>query len=439
MSTATSPEIARWTPELRSWLDAAAREAGFALAGVASIPASLDDAAAQRFSDWIERGHAGEMEYLKRRDESGTLLRGSVSAAFPWARSVIVCALDYNSGSVRSIDSCPPTAGWIARYAWSGYATGSGEASSADYHDDLLARLRRIESGLIAQTSCDTRCYVDTGPLVERNVAAGAGIGWIGKNTCLISQELGSWLLLGVILTSLPLEECDGASHATGTANPIALPAADRCGTCTRCIDACPTGALLGTRSATAPREMDASRCIAYLTIEKKGEIAEELRAPIGRNVFGCDICQEVCPWNGKAAAAHDAAQALRTEASGTTMQPRAELVNPDLSWLAEMDSREFRRRFRGSPLERTGRKRMLRNVAIAMGNSGDRSFIPKLEEWIAAYRGDHPNDVAICNAAVWAREKIVAREAGANVQRPVQEPAPTAAPESPNPSASLE
>ena len=439
MSTAISPEIARWTPELRSWLDAASREAGFALAGVASIPASRDDAAARRFSDWIDRGHAGEMEYLKRRDDSGTLLRSSVSAAFPWARSVIVCALDYNSGSVQSIDPCPTTAGWIARYAWSGYATGSGEVSSADYHDDLLARLRRIETALLGQTSCDTRCYVDTGPLVERNVAAGAGIGWIGKNTCLINQELGSWLLLGVILTSLPLEECNGASQAIGAANPIALPAADRCGTCTRCIDACPTGALLGARSATAPREMDASRCIAYLTIEKKGEIAEELRAPIGRNVFGCDICQEVCPWNAKAAAAHDVAQALRRDASSPAMQPRAELINPDLTWLAEMDSREFRRRFRGSPLERTGRKRMLRNAAIAMGNSGDRRFIPKLEEWIAAHTGGHPNDVAISNAAMWARKEILAREAGANDQCRVQKAAPTAAPASQNPSASLE
>lgn len=439
MSTATSTEAGRWTPELRFWLDAVAREAGFALAGVASIPASMDDASSRRFSDWIDRGHAGEMEYLKRRDDSGTLLRSSVSAAFPWARSVIVCALDYNSGSLRSIDACPTTACWIARYAWSGYATGSGEVSSADYHDDLLARLRRIESGLIAQCSCDTRCYVDTGPLLERNVAAGAGIGWIGKNTCLISQELGSWLLLGVILTSLPLEECNGASLATGAANPIALPVADRCGTCTRCIDACPTGALLGARSATAPREMDASRCIAYLTIEKKGEIAEELRAPIGRNVFGCDICQEVCPWNAKAAAAHNVAQALRTDASSPALQPRAELINPDLSWIAEMDSREFRRRFRGSPLERTGRKRLLRNIAIAMGNSGDRRFIPKLEEWIGAHTSEHPNDVAISSAAMWARKQILARGTGANDRRPAQKPAPTAAPESPNPSASLE
>ena len=437
MSTATSPEIGPWTPELRSWLDAAAREAGFALSGVASIPASMDDAAAQRFSDWIDRGHAGEMEYLKRRDDSGTLLRSSVSAAFPWARSVIVCALDYNSGSFRSIDPSPPTAGWIARYAWSGYATGSGELSSADYHDDLLARLRRIESGLIAQTSCDTRCYVDTGPLVERNVAAGAGIGWIGKNTCLISQELGSWLLLGVILTSLPLQAETATPEAAGSL--FKIPAADRCGTCTRCIDACPTGALLGARSATAPREMDASRCIAYLTIEKRGEIAEELRAPIGRNVFGCDICQEVCPWNAKAAKAHDASQALRTEATAPAMQPRAEFVNPDLSWLAEMDAREFRRRFRASPLERTGRKRMLRNVAIAMGNSGDRRFVPKLEEWIAAHTGDHRNDVAIRSAAMWARKQILAREVGANAQSCVRKPAPTAARESRNPSASLE
>jgi epoxyqueuosine reductase len=414
MTTAVSPGTKCWTPELRSWLDAAAREAGFALAEVASVPSSRDDADARRFSEWVERGHAGEMEYLKRRDDSGTLLRSSVSTAFPWVRSVIVCALDYSSGSARSIDPAPRTAGWIARYAWSGRAAGNGEVLPVDYHDDLLARLRSVESALLVQAACETRCYVDTGPLLERAVAAKAGIGWIGKNTCVINQHMGSWLLLGVILTSLPLEGFDDTFRAQESPNRFALPAVDRCGTCTRCIDACPTGALLGSRSPTAPREMDASRCIAYLTIEKKGEIAEELRAPIGRNVFGCDICQEVCPWNVKAAVTHHEAESLRTEAKGpAAMQPRTALVNPELSWLAEMDSGEFRRRFRGSPLERTGRKRLLRNVAIGMGNSGERSFLPKLEEWIAVDEGaQHPNDAAIRDAAIWAREQILASHA---------------------------
>jgi len=234
---------------------------------------------------------------------------------------------------------------------------------------------------------------------VERSLAVQAGIGWTGKNTCLIHQDLGSWLLLGVILTSLPFEDADELSTTTSSNRDLlGAIAADRCGTCTRCIDACPTGALLGSTSPAAPREMDASRCIAYLTIEKKGDVPEDLRGPIGRNVFGCDICQDVCPWNVKAAKF-----ARKVPAQ---MQPRAELINPALEWLAQMDSREFRRRFRGSPVERTGRKRILRNVAIAMGNSGNPSFIPQLKEW-AAWSCEHPNDVALRDAAAWALQRL--------------------------------
>jgi len=153
---------------------------------------------------------------------------------------------------------------------------------------------------------------------------------------------------------------------------------------------------------------MDASRCIAYLTIEKKGDIPADLREPIGRNVFGCDICQDVCPWNGRKvrrAAESETSMQTQTKSEGA-MQVRAELVNPELDWLAQMDSREFRRRFRGSPLERTGRKRVLRNIAIAMGNSGDRSFLPQLEEWITL-PADHPNDIALREAAIWARARL--------------------------------
>jgi len=344
------------------------------------------------------------MDYLKRRDTSGELLRGSVATAFPWARSAIVCALDYGDCELRSIDPAPVNAGWIARYAWSGHTLDDGTLVPTDYHDDLLTRLRRIEAGLIERTAIATRCYVDTGPLVERALAAEAGLGWIGKNTCLIHQQRGSWLLLGVILTSLPIkEDCD--AHISAAAVVPAL-AEDRCGTCTRCIDACPTQALLGSRSPIAPRLMDASRCIAYLTIEKKGDIPVDLREPIGRNVFGCDICQDVCPWNGRNARLGAQSVASSESKSEGGMQVRDELVNPELDWLAQMDSREFRRRFRGSPLERTGRKRVLRNIAIAMGNSGDRLFLPQLEEWIAL-PANHPNDTALREAAIWAHERL--------------------------------
>jgi epoxyqueuosine reductase len=202
-----------------------------------------------------------------------------------------------------------------------------------------------------------------------------AGVGWIGKNTCVINQKVGSWLLLGVIVTSLPLNEGDAAALTL-------VP--DRCGSCTRCIDACPTQALI------APREMDASRCIAYLTIEKKGAIDPELREGMGRQVFGCDICQDVCPWNRKAPV---------SVVPG--MEARAELVNPSLEWLAGMDGAAFKRWFKGSPLERTGRKRLHRNAAIAMGNSGDAGFLGRLKEWAA---GD---DAVLAEAAAWAMERI--------------------------------
>jgi epoxyqueuosine reductase len=246
--------------------------------------------------------------------------------------------------------------------------------------------------------TCETKCYVDTGPIVERGLAAQAGVGWVGKNTCVINQEMGSWLLLGVIVTSLAVEvdRADGEA-GEGRAGFGAI-AADRCGSCTRCIDACPTDALV------APREMDASRCIAYLTIEKKGTIATEFREAMGRQVFGCDICQDVCPWNQR-----HRREGNRSTASAVTpgkipgMEPRPELVNPPLAWLAGMDAKEFKQWFKGSPLERTGRKRLHRNVAIAMGNSGQREFIAQLREW------SESEDPVLAESARWAIERILA------------------------------
>ena len=417
----------RWNPELRRWLDEASRSAGFSVVGVAQVGGPDDPAAAQqaaRFSAWIDAGHAGQMDYLKRRDEQGTLIRSSPRVAMPWARSAIVCAMNYNSAipfvrsedqlaqpqravAPRSIDPAPPGAGWIARYAWTGRPLNDGSTIiPTDYHDELLTRLRTIETALLARATCTTRCYVDTGPLVERTLAAGAGIGWIGKNTCLINQQLGSWLLLAVLVTSLPVED------------EFAAP--DRCGSCTRCIDACPTGALLGSKQPGAPRQMDASRCIAYLTIEKKGAIDPSLRAPMGRQVFGCDICQDVCPWNRKPSSITPGAPSIAHVAMGgsspgassiprsvrngwESMQPRPELINPALDWLAAMDTQEFKHHFKGSPLARTGRKRLLRNVAIAMGNSGNARFLPQLKAWAA---GDDP---VLADAAQWARQRLLA------------------------------
>ena len=374
---ARNQAVGEWTAELEQRLREIALGSGFDRMEIA--PLSLPDSEtvaedAARFSAWVDAGRAGEMEYLKRRDEQGTLLRSSVRVAMPWAQSVVICAMNYNASAPRSIEEAPPDTGWIARYAWSGSEDERGHLRPADYHDELLGRLRLLEDAIKQHTDCETRCYVDTGPLVERTIAARAGIGWIGKNTCVINQELGSWLLLGVIVTSLPVP------HGS-----VSVAAADRCGSCTRCIDACPTNALV------APRQMDASRCISYLTIEKKGDIPVELREPMGRQVFGCDICQDVCPWNRRAPVAVKEG-----------MTPREGLVNPPLAWLASLDAKGFREQFKGSPLERTRRKRLHRNVAVAMGNSDDPAFLPQLKLW------SEGEDDVLVRTARWAMERIL-------------------------------
>ena len=215
-----------------------------------------------------------------------------------------------------------------------------------------------------------TLCYVDTGPVVERVYAKYAGVGWIGKNTCILNQQIGSWLFLGVIITSIALTPD--------------FPAPDRCGTCTRCIDACPTDALI------APYQLDSNRCISYLTIEKRGEIAEEMREGLGRHVFGCDICQDVCPWNRKAPAT-----------GAEEFQPREGLVNPALEWLAEMTPEEFRNTFRGSPIRRTKRTGLRRNAVIAMGNSGNQRFAPTLQKLAT------DEDPVVAEHAKWAARKL--------------------------------
>jgi epoxyqueuosine reductase len=345
----------------------AASEAGFELAGIAAV-GEADFPELARFPAWVEEGRAGEMEYMKTRDEQGRLKRASLKHAAPWARSVVVCAIRYDTPHPLSTECDEAGRGWISRYAW----------SQQDYHDSVMEKLRRVEARLGTeavndpQSPLQTRCYVDTGPLMERVYAKHAGVGWIGKNTCIINQQRGSFIFLGVILTSLDLAPD--------------LPAADRCGSCTRCIDACPTDALV------APGELDSRRCIAYLTIEKRGAIDEELRAGMGRHVFGCDICQDVCPWNQKA---------RRTHPPLATEEVSEELVGPALEWLAELSEEEFRNTFRGSPIKRAKYAGWRRNAAIAMGNSGDRSFLPKLSEWAS------DGDANVAEHARWAAQRI--------------------------------
>jgi epoxyqueuosine reductase len=346
--------------EITATVTQAATEAGFDLVGVAPV----DDAPElEYFPRWIAAGYAGEMNYMEALDERGRLKRASLAHAAPWARSVVVCAINYNTAHPYSTQAEDRGHGWISRYAW-------GEQ---DYHDSVMLRLRQVETSLRNASGNDdlvTRCYVDTGPIVERVVAKYAGIGWIGKNACIINQQKGSWLFLGVILTSLEL--------AAG------LPAPDRCGTCTRCIEACPTGALI------APYQLDSNKCISYLTIEKRGAVPEELRSGMGRHIFGCDICQDVCPWNRKAPATNAA-----------EFQSRTELVNPALDWLAEISAEEFRGIFRGSPVRRAKRAGLRRNAVIAMGNSGDRSFLPLLDKLAGE------EDEIISETATWAIQKL--------------------------------
>jgi epoxyqueuosine reductase len=346
----------------------AARDAGFDLAGVAP---AYDFDELDRFREWIAAGRAAEMKYMEARDEAGALKRSSLRSTLPWVRSVIVCAINYNTAQPYSTQVDDPERGWIARYAW----------GHEDYHDALMGRLRVVENKLrqaifrqpiygSEAAALQTCCYVDTGPIVERVYAKYAGVGWIGKNTCILNQKLGSWLFLGVILTSLELEPD--------------LAAPDRCGSCTRCIDACPTGALIG------PYQLDSNLCISYLTIEKRGSISEEMREGIGRHVFGCDICQDVCPWNRKAPVT-----------SALEFQARDGLVNPALEWLAEMTAEEFREQFRGSAIRRAKRTGLRRNAVIAMGNSGDQRFEPLLEK----LRLDE--DEVVAESAGWAAKRI--------------------------------
>jgi epoxyqueuosine reductase len=361
-----------------SLVNTLAQQAGFSLAGIAPVP-PLDSPVTReeraRFDQWIAAGAAGEMEYLKRRNDDGELVRSTLHAVFPWVKSVIVCAANYNTDQPRSIDPSPEGAGWISRYAWSEDRSCSPPRPS-DYHKILLKRLRSLEVALQQHAGpFESRCYVDTGPLVERVYARYAGIGWTAKNCTILNQQLGSLFFLSVILTSLEPES--------------ALPqlAADRCGSCTRCIDACPTQAL-------TPYQMDATRCISYLTIEKRGPIPEDLRAGMGRNIFGCDICQDVCPWNQKS---------LRTAppAEDPELAARAALVNPALDWLASMTREDFAQWFYGSPIKRAKYEGFRRNLAIAMGNSGRADSLPRLEEW------SRDEDPVLRETATWAISRI--------------------------------
>jgi epoxyqueuosine reductase len=397
-----------------------ALEAGFDVAGIAPITAWHDLEFARA---WVEKGYGGEMAYLRnpKRGDPRMILPSAESVvcvglvynvALPYSTS---CETDVRSGPPASGDA-PATAspadssddegprGWISRYAW-----------GVDYHRvmrERLERLRLVIEKLAPQV--ETRVYVDTGPVVERAFARLSGVGWVGKNTCLIHQEKGSWIFLGVILTSLKLE--------------ADTPAFDRCGSCTRCLEACPTGAL------TEAYVMDASRCIAYFNIELKGSIPERFRPAIGANVIGCDICQDVCPWNrGSVIPGLSNGTIVRRQAATTSVpefkpliverdssadppestaartesrtgRPEARpfsLFHPRLADLASLGEADFRRVFARSPVKRVKYRGWLRNLCVVIGNSGDARFVP----WLKTL-GKH-EDAVVREHAGWALERL--------------------------------
>lgn len=337
-----------------------ARAIGFDLCGVTRADSQNES---DRLPEWLARGYAGEMHYMH------DARRRSVHDTMPEARSVIVCAINYNAPlpySTTAFANCDSDAGvenldttlraWISRYAWGN-----------DYHDVVKPKLDELVAWLRSELGENfySRVYVDTGPVLERLAAHHAGLGWLAKNTCLINQHVGSWLFLGVILTDLDL--------APTLADSDAAPR-DLCGSCTRCIDACPTDALV------APYLLDARRCIAYLTIELRGAIPEAFRPAIGSMVFGCDICQDVCPWNRKSPRTSlaeflprsIAKRSFEHMASDTAcISQDCSLFAPALEWLIYLTEEEFRRVFRGSPVKRAKYRGLLRNACVALGNSG--------------------------------------------------------------------
>lgn len=371
--------------EVRGW----ALEAGFAEAGLVALPHPGQARDAERFDEWIGAARSGTMKYLERREPeaggvAGRLVRSQTGIPFPWARSAVVCFASYHCEQPLSTEPAERNSGWIARYAWSSRVDAHGARRPSDYHKVLLKRIKALEAQIRSSwvseadsAGFEARGYVDTGPVVERALAAAAGLGWTGKNTCLIHPKLGSYGFLAVLLTSL---EVDG--------DPAQLTVPDRCGSCRRCIEACPTDALI------EPYRMDATKCISYLTIEHRGPIAEGLMEGMGRQVFGCDICQDVCPWNRKAPLSAD-----------PELEARTELVNPALEWLAGMEEAEFERNFNGSPVRRTGFLGLRRNVAVAMGNSGLDEYAPSLKRWADAA------DDGLRTAARWALERLCSKE----------------------------
>lgn len=327
---------------------------GFDIVGI-STPDTYPDN--EFYKEWLEKGFAGEMDYLERN----SFKKDNPAEVLPNIKSIVTCTFNYNTDKPYSTEVNDSKKGWVARYAW-------GE----DYHDVVGEMLEKLKAYIetLFDEKINAKTYVDTGPVLEKVHAKNSGVGWIGKNTCLINQEIGSWLFLGELLTDVELEY------------DSMVP--DRCGSCTKCIDACPTDAI------TEPYVLDSRKCISYLTIELKGVIPNELRGGIGNNIFGCDICQDVCPWNKKAPLT-----------DLMNFQAIKEIYNPSLKKLLKLDKEDFKELFKNSPIKRSKRRGLIRNALVAAANSKDKKFISDIETLL------YDEEPLVRAHAVWSLWKI--------------------------------
>lgn len=308
-----------------------------------------------RLQAFLDAGYHGQMGWLMERAH----WRGNPAALWPEARSVVMLAEPYTPEEDPLAGLAQPDRGNISVYA-----------RGKDYHDLVKKRLKRVARWMVAEFDCEVKVFVDTAPVPEKPLAQAAGLGWQGKHTNLVSRDLGNWFFLGAIFTTLPL--------------PPDTPEIDHCGSCRKCLDICPTDAF------PAPYKLDARRCISYLTIEHKGPVDPDLRAGLGNRIYGCDDCLAVCPWNKFAGAAQE-----------TRYAARADTLLPPLAELAALDDAGFRARFSGSPIKRIGRDRFVRNVAYAIGNSGD----PALKDALLPLVSDL--DPTVADAAQWALQRL--------------------------------
>jgi epoxyqueuosine reductase len=352
------------TAALKEMLLREAAALGFDAIRVTSPDAA--SAAGERLDEFLAAGRHGDMQWMATHAER----RRSPQHLWPDVRSIVMLGMSYapKTNPLEVLDH--PMRGAISVYA-----------QGKDYHDILKGKLKQLAARLAGESGSEVKVFVDTAPVMEKPLAAAAGLGWQGKNTMLVSREHGSWLFLGAIFTTAEL--------------PLDAPEADHCGSCRRCLDVCPTAAF------PAPYQLDARRCLAYLSIEHKGHIPAEFRRAMGNRVFGCDDCLAVCPWNKFATTAREA-----------RFHARAETDNPPLAELLQLDDAQFRARFAGTPVKRTGRDRFLRNVLIAAGNSGDASLLPHIE----ALLGDASPLVRA--VAVWAMRQLAGDGIGEGVRR---------------------